>query len=190
MVRDYRPSSVSKRRLATVKAKIGPKTYYMYVEVGGGGIWKRHADQIRRGGCTEAKTRQEGGDEQVPESREAARESILEDTPLSDRHPNLDTPPILPSSTPRQLETPPSSIVISNPQPTQGTARELPSGSSGITPSSIPSFVPQTTEEIQDPTKLTSSASPRNQGNLETPKSMVTRHGRIIKKPSRYREDN
>ena len=68
-------------------------------------------------GFTEAKTRQEGGDEQVLDNREAARESLPEDTPLSDRHPNLDTPPILPSSTTRQLETPPSSIIISNPQP-------------------------------------------------------------------------
>ena len=49
MVCDYRPSSVSKWRLATVKARIGPKTYY--VEVWGCGIWKRHADQIRRGGA-------------------------------------------------------------------------------------------------------------------------------------------
>ena len=41
MVRDYTTSSTSKWRLVTIKAKIGPKTYY--VDVGEGGIWKRHA---------------------------------------------------------------------------------------------------------------------------------------------------
>ena len=187
MVRDYRPSSMSKWRLATVKARIGPKTYY--VEVGGGGVWKRHSDQIRRGGCMEANARQEGGDEQDLENREAAQECLPEETPFSVRHPNVNTP-ILPSLIPRQLESPPSSISLSNPQqPAQGMARELPSEPLGVTPSHSPNCVPQTTVEILDPTKSASSAGPRSQGNLETPKPVVTRYGRIIKKPSRYRED-
>ena len=163
MVRDYRRAAKEKWQQAVVKTKLGCKTYLL--EMRGGGVWKRHVDQmIKDQGSvlTESETTEldpeeertgEGTNGWGPQIKEGR--SVQQAPTERIQTPTLDVPLKQPEEDPMiSQDDKPNSVVVS--------------------------------QNLETPPL---NLEPVKTNPPENPGVVMTRSGRIVKKPVRYRED-
>ena len=163
MVRDYRPGH-SRWQPARVLSKLGSKSYR--VETDGGGVWKRHADQMTA-------TRIEKGTTEEPGWEQGDPTAVIPEVPR----------PVDGDATPGQLsgsvDKGSSAVVAAVPGLSDPQARDT--GSVGKQTSTTVPFS-QVTTATHPPTQ----GPDRQLCDGQTRSTIITRYGRTIKKPACY----
>ena len=163
MVRDYRRAAKEKWQQAVVKTKLGCKTYL--VEMRGGGVWKRHVDQM---------IKDHGSVLTERETTELDPEEEMTGEETNGWGPQIKEGRSVQQAPTERIQTPTLDVPLKQPE-------EDPMISQDDKPNSV--VVSQTLET--PPLNL----EPVKTNPPENPRVVMTRSGRIVKKPVRYRED-
>ena len=170
MVRDYRPGH-SRWQPARVLSKLGSKSYR--VETDGGGVWKRHADQMTATRIEKGTVDSEKGTTEEPGWEQGDPTAVIPEVPR----------PVVGDAVPGQLsdsvDKGSSAVVAVVPGLSDPQARDT--GSAGKQTSTTLPFS-QDTAATHPPTQ----EPDRPLCDGPTRSTIITRYGRTIKKPARY----
>ena len=163
MVRDYWRAAKEKWQQAVVKTKLGCKTYL--VEMRGGGVWKRHVDQM---------VKDHGSVLTERETTELDPEEEMTGEETNGWGPQIKEGRSVQQAPTERIQTPTLDVPLKQPEGD-------PMISQDDKPNSV--VVSQTLEPPPLNLELVKTNPPENPGVV------MTRSGRIVKKPVRYRED-
>lgn len=186
MVRDYRCPGTERWCQAQVKAKVGPKTYH--VQVGGSNLWKRHVEQMIKGGIKFGSDQL--GDSGPGEDSEGPPPIIYQEavtvttnpTPTLPNTSSISASPVTPQIDGRSDETREATSLI-NEEHVSHSDQGSGEGQScdGNTSNPFGNVVPGPAVPAADGQKKKHA----REGNP----IKSTRSGRIVRKPARYREE-
>ena len=150
MVRDYRPGHIQWQP-ATVTKKMGVKSYQ--VDLGNGGVWKRHADQIRPD--DERRVTEESTEMCYPPPLSTYTEPVAQDIPDKALQPLGDMLPPLPKEPEAQRINGQKEVSQEEPETPQPPLREETSLPSARTQLQIPHTITRSGRAVRRPARYT-----------------------------------